>query len=338
MFTNDDKKIAAVNKIELNLMEGGVTGGYIYNTNLVVIRMKNIFIAVCSLIVVHCNAQVVSFSKPSSPHYDTHIVIHGETWYSISKQYKTTVDALLKMNPDCEKNSLPLGKGIHVPILKEVVLKENMDLGKKKNLENSLTHKVMKGETVYAISKKYNTTVDQIKTWNQLNDVAIKEGQDLVVGYENPKLNLIGPLPMEESWLVAVTVLDEKEKPETESENTPVAVAEISTSSVINSNAALIRYNEKGIATWTHSTYDEGNFYALHATAPKGTMITVKNLMNSKTVEVKVIGKLPATGENENVQIKISQSAAKKLNVLDDKFLVKLEYLAPEELIITGTN
>ncbi|MCY7409104.1 MAG: LysM peptidoglycan-binding domain-containing protein [Chitinophagales bacterium] len=338
MFTNDDKKIVAVNKIELNLKEGRVTGGYIYNTKLVVIKMKNIFIVVCSLIVVNCNAQTVSFSKPLSQQSDTHIVIQGETWYSISKQYKTTVDALLKMNSDCNKNSLPLGKGIHVPIVKEVAVKENKDLGNKKNLENALTHKVMKGETVYAISKKYNTTVEQIKTWNQLNDFALKEGQVLVVGYENPKMNLIGPLPMEESWLVAATVLEEKEKPETESEDTLVAVAEKSSSSVLNSNAAMIRYDEKGIATWTHSTYDEGNFYALHPTAPKGTMITVKNLMNNKMVQVKVIGKLPATGENENVQIKISKSAAKKLNVLDDKFLVKLDYMAPEELIITGTN
>lgn len=335
MFTNDDKKIVAVNKIERGLKEAGVTRGYIYNTKLVVIKMKNVFILVCSLIVVHCNAQSVSFSKPSAQHSDIHIVMQGETWYSLSKQYKSTVDALLKMNPDCDKNSLPLGKGIHVPIVKEVAVKENKDLGKKENLENTLTHKVIKGETVYAISKKYNTTVEQIKTWNQLNDVALKEGQVLVVGYEATKMNLIGPLPMEESWLVAATVTDEKETPE----NIPaVVVTEKSSSTVLNSTVAMMRYDEKGIATWTHSTYDEGNFYALHPTAPKGTMITVKNLMNNKAVEVKVIGKLPATGENENVQIKISESAAKKLNVLDDKFLVKLEYMAPEELIITGTN
>ena len=95
--------------------------------------------------------------------------------------------------------------------------------------------------------------------------------------------------------------------------------------------------DERGIAVWTHSSYDEGNFYALHATAPPGTVITVRNLMNSITITVKVIGRLPPTSNNENVLIKLSESAAKKLNVLDEKFLVEINYTAPEE-ITRGIN
>jgi hypothetical protein len=48
--------------------------------------------------------------------------------------------------------------------------------------------------------------------------------------------------------------------------------------------------------------------------------------MNSKTLNVKVIGRLPATPENERVLIRISESAAKKLNVLDEKFLAEITY------------
>ena len=60
-------------------------------------------------------------------------------------------------------------------------------------------------------------------------------------------------------------------------------------------------------------------------------MVTVKNMMNGRTVDVKVIGKLPATPENENVTIKISASAAKKLGVLDEKFLAEFYYRAESE-------
>ena len=50
------------------------------------------------------------------------------------------------------------------------------------------------------------------------------------------------------------------------------------------------------------------------------------NMMNGKTVTVKVIGKLPATSENEHVLIKISSAAANKLGVLDERFLAALYY------------
>jgi hypothetical protein len=52
--------------------------------------------------------------------------------------------------------------------------------------------------------------------------------------------------------------------------------------------------------------------------------------MNNKSVQVKVIGRLPNTPENENVAIKISGSAAKELNALDNKFLVQLSYMGYE--------
>jgi len=52
----------------------------------------------------------------------------------------------------------------------------------------------------------------------------------------------------------------------------------------------------------------------------------ITNPMNNKSVAVKVVGKLPDTSENENVMIKISASAAKKLGVLDSRFLAEISY------------
>jgi LysM repeat protein len=43
-------------------------------------------------------------------------------------------------------------------------------------------HTVDKGETLYAVSRKYNITVDEIKHWNELTSDALKEGQKLWVG------------------------------------------------------------------------------------------------------------------------------------------------------------
>ena len=43
-------------------------------------------------------------------------------------------------------------------------------------------HKVVKGDTLWGISQKYNVSVQQIKEWNNLSDNNIKLGQRIVVG------------------------------------------------------------------------------------------------------------------------------------------------------------
>ena len=272
---------------------------------------------------VSLKAQTVDFLKGNKTHYDWHVVAQGETLYGLSKKYNTTVEELLRLNPDIVNNSLPLGKTVKVP-----VVKEDASAGvKHKKMENTILHKVKKGETAYSLSKTYHTDVATFLMWNDLKDPAIQEGQEVIVGYENPKMNLIGPL--EEGEILESN--EEITEKKTEAARSGATVPQMGGSSMTSpAGQAMILYDEKGIAVWTHSDYDDGNLYALHPTAPKGTEITLTNLMNHKSIKVKVIGKLPATSENENVAIKISESAAKKLNVLDEKFLVELTYMAPE--------
>jgi LysM repeat protein len=291
-------------------------------------------------------AQSVNFSTGSVQRYDTHIVSQGETLYSISKKYQTTVDQILKLNPGIINNILQQGKPIKVPIVKNQALKTT---GESHNeYDQPIIHRVEKGETVYSISKKYDNDVTTILKWNELENSDIMEGQNLIVGYEAPKKSVMGPWEMENSLdsnhyeqASCGKLTNQKDKDSCNKRLTlPVGVKEnpdlFSKTQLERENE--VTHDEKGIATWTHSSYDEGNFYALHATAPKGTIVTVRNLMNNKTVTVKVIGRLPSTSDNENVLIKISGSAAKKLNVLDEKFLVEISYTAPEEISLTGTN
>lgn len=46
---------------------------------------------------------------------------------------------------------------------------------------NSQKHVVIKGDTLFSISKKYNLTVDELKKLNNLSDNGIKIGQQLIV-------------------------------------------------------------------------------------------------------------------------------------------------------------
>src|SRR5690606_28477800 len=56
---------------------------------------------------------------------------------------------------------------------------------------------------------------------------------------------------------------------------------------------------ELGMAEVIEDATDTKKYVALHRTAPIGTIMQVTNEMNSQNVFVRVIGKLPATGEND---------------------------------------
>ena len=86
---------------------------------------------------------------------------------------------------------------------------------------------------------------------------------------------------------------------------------------------------ESGVAAWIRDDdINPNKYYALHRTAPIGTIIKVTNKMNKKYVFVKVVGSLPDTGDNTDLVIKISKASAEKLGVRDSRFQSELNYTA----------
>jgi LysM repeat protein len=46
---------------------------------------------------------------------------------------------------------------------------------------DSTTHIVQTKETLYSISKKYGVSLEQLKTWNKLDTLDLKIGQQLLI-------------------------------------------------------------------------------------------------------------------------------------------------------------
>lgn len=87
------------------------------------------------------------------------------------------------------------------------------------------------------------------------------------------------------------------------------------------------RVSEIGLA----EIIDEDNsnkYLALHRTAPVGSLVQVRNDVNNQVVWVKVIGKLPDTGVNDRIIIKLSARAFEKLSPHDRRFRAEVNYLA----------
>lgn len=100
-----------------------------------------------------------------------HTVASGESLWSISQLYEVKMDDLLRWNDLPDPNSISIGQNIQVkaPI-------EEASQGK-----TIVEHTVQPGDTVYAISRKYNMTVDEVMDLNKMNDFDLEVGQQLRV-------------------------------------------------------------------------------------------------------------------------------------------------------------
>ena len=83
----------------------------------------------------------------------------------------------------------------------------------------------------------------------------------------------------------------------------------------------------EGFASSIDDSENSDKYLALHKTAETGTIIFVKNQMNENIVIVRVIGKLPKTGNNDKIDIRLSRVAFEKLNAKDQIIPVELTYV-----------
>lgn len=101
---------------------------------------------------------------------DTYTVKSGDTLWSIANKYGLTVNELKSIN-NLSTNALSIGQ----------VLKLNRDNNNSSNLAGTLTYTVKSGDTLYAISRQFGVTVDEIKSANNLLTNILNVGQILKI-------------------------------------------------------------------------------------------------------------------------------------------------------------
>lgn len=115
------------------------------------------------------------------PNYINYKVKKGDTLYKISKLYNISVDTIIKDN-SLNSNSLSLGQNlkIRIPSSSEEV-EECIGEAYIPPASSTLTttYTVQKGDSLYNIAKRYNTSVDVIKSLNNLTSNSLSIGQKL---------------------------------------------------------------------------------------------------------------------------------------------------------------
>lgn len=107
---------------------------------------------------------------------NTYTVQKGDSLYQIAKKYNTTVDELKKLN-NLTSNQLSIGQVLTIPT--EVSEEE----------PQKKYYTVVKGDSLYQIAKKYNTTVDELKKINNLSTNSLSIGQILTLPTEDAESN-----------------------------------------------------------------------------------------------------------------------------------------------------
>lgn len=96
--------------------------------------------------------------------YETYTVKPGDTLYGVSNQFGVSVTELAELN-GIKGSNLPVGTVLKIPSKSGV------------NPNNMFMYTVEKGDTLYSIARKYNTTVNDIINLNYLKSNNLSVGQ-----------------------------------------------------------------------------------------------------------------------------------------------------------------
>ena len=218
---------------------------------------------------------------------------------------------------------------------------------------NSDIHVVEAGQTLYSLAVRYGVPQAELRKWNNLNSDNVLIGQALIVSEKaytarQPaaavKAERAKPTP-------SPTVKREPTKPvkpvsatptPTPERERPVATSPTSASPVEPIEPRIIRAGDTaplpttgrrisdiGLAEVIEGNDDSGKYLALHRSAPVGTLVQVRNDVSNQSIWVKVIGRLPNTGINDRILIKLTSRAFTKLSPNDRRFRAEVSYIAP---------
>ena len=96
----------------------------------------------------------------------TYTVKSGDTLYALANKYNTTVNAIATLN-NLSSNNLSIGQTLKIPISTQTPTES--------------TYIVKSGDTLYSIARKYNTTVSELISRNNLKTSNLKIGQELII-------------------------------------------------------------------------------------------------------------------------------------------------------------
>ncbi|MFY0591238.1 LysM peptidoglycan-binding domain-containing protein [Roseivirga sp.] len=271
-------------------------------------------------------ADSLGIEKVGDKVFVVHKVMAKQTLFSLAKRYKTTVTEINNANASLS-TGLQIGQTLKIPFGGTLPSKNKVAL---QTTTEEVEHKVAAGETLFAIAKKYNVSITELKEWNQLSSNALSLGQALKVKVEKQVEATAKPIKTTETSTPEVAPVEQPSVPpvtvkvDTAAQKTGTIDPE--PEAVAYDGRSFESFELEGMAEVIDEEEPSTKYFALHKTARVGTVIKVKNLMNDLTVYVRVVGTIPDTTVNDDVIIKLNLKAYTQLKAIDKRFRVQLSY------------
>jgi LysM repeat protein len=270
-----------------------------------------------------------------------------DNYFSIGRRYNVKPNIIIQFNNNA---TMRVGNVIKVPTEQAFIAPtpQTQVANTGTPVDGTTVYKVSAGETLYAISRRFNMKVEDIISLNNLKSSNLTPGQLL-----NIKATTATPPAAQPTTTTVKTTVITHPATNTQQQttvqqttiNTPVTMPRDSTRVTATDSAGVERRvpanrygiterNEKGVATYLDDSglgLDANKKLALHRTAPIGTVLKISNPMTNRVTFAKVVGRFNDNESTKDVMVVLTKSAVDALGALDKRFQVNISYGTPNE-------
>ena len=253
-----------------------------------------------------------------------HEVALGETLYAIANQYNLSLEVLRKINA-LLSDELSVGQYLIISDSSETsTYKESSSAASKAEMRviddfsdsiaaieidtlaepEPYIYYVQTGENMEEIAAKFNISRDSIKSYNNLRNNRLKTGQKL----------LFPPAMINDGTIMKISKVPD------------YVSTEYGSKLLLKEVGGVKKYTEEGLVMKIDSELNTPKYLALHRNLSIGTIFEVINLMNNQNAYVRVVGRLPDTGLNQRVMLRLTASVFENLGILDQQARMKIIY------------
>lgn len=250
--------------------------------------------------------------------YILHRVDPKETLFGLARRYGVSISQIEAANDLSE--GLKIGLIVRIPTgntpanlpPKQVIVAPIETSAPVAENPNAQYHQVQKGETLYAISKKYpGATVENLIKWNNIGSAGLAADSRIIVGFKDSN-SAAAPKP--------------GKKPTTKPSDNPTVVTQPTNPnpSKITVKEPPLQFKEASkemLVQWDgNGNLEAFKKIAYHNTFPVGSIIKIQNPENKRVVFVKVVGKIPEGSSYEGAELVVSKSAAELIDANGQRF------------------
>lgn len=241
----------------------------------------------------------------------------GNTVSGLAQKYGTSLAAIKEVNPNTDLDKLSIGQMLNIP---RGNANQNTGNNVVKTPSQPVYYVVKSGDTPGGIAQKHGITLQKLYAWNGFTQTPILQvGQRLIVGYSD------GQRITNNNNNTTVTPVN----PAFDNPNPQIkVVAQDETGKKDVVNEVFVKPYQKKIETGkalvTDSLLKADSFGAIHKDIKPGTIITIINPANKKSVYARIEANDPKMTE---YLLKITPAIAEMLKSTEKEFNVEIKYV-----------